>query len=387
MLVLSLAIGLVACGGSGAASSAAPAEQEAEKESEAPEPAAEEPAKEEAEPAAEEQEPAEEPAAEEAPAEETAEYDPASYEGKLAWYYPFPHPFGEACKEGVEAYVAETGVPINIVIGPEFTLTSELESLESMASQGYQYFMVFSVDAAACDGLYEEFEAQGRVCNNIGWGTTDETVAHHLVSTNIYESAYKAMEYVGEKLDYKGGIMLAYESPSDAAALERKAAVQDYLTEHPDMELVAEAFDVMTTAEASAKIENTMNANEGKIDAIVSLGFTCTQALVTTLGDYYERGGDKIICMGIDTDDLIFEGLRNDILDATVAQNSWGIGYISGEVLRLEADGWQPKEGKYHIDTGIVLVTKDNIDSYDKDLQDLTKEIVASLTTEYMEKP
>ena len=333
--------------------------------------------------------PARAEAATESAAEEAApaDYDPASYEGLLAWYYPFPHPFGEACKEGAEAYVEETGVPINIVIGPEFTLTSELESLESMASEGYKYFMVFSVDAAACDGLYEEFEERGITCNNIGWGTTDETMAHHLVSTNIYESAYKAMEFIGEKLDYKGGIMLAYESPSDAAALERKAAVKDFLAEHEDMELVAEAFDVMTTAEASAKIENTMNANEGKIDAIVSLGFTCTQALVTTLGDYYERGGDKIYCMGIDTDDLIFEGIRNDILDATIAQNSWGIGYISGEVMRLEADGWVPKEGGYHIDTGIVLVNKDTIDTYDQDLKDLTKEIVANLTTEYMEKP
>lgn len=337
-------------------------------------------------------------AKEEAPAPETEKvqnvevavaeegFDASKYDGQLAWYYPFPHPFGEACKEGAEAYVKETGVPINIVIGPEFTMQSELENIEAMEAQGYKYFMVFSVDAAAADGMYEEGAQKGYVFNNIGWGTSDDTAAWSLVSTNIYESAYKAMEYVGEKLGYKGGVMLTYETLTDAACQDRKRAVEDYCKDHPDMKVVAEAFDVTTVAEASSKIENTLNANVGNVDAIVSLGFTCTQALVTTLGDYYDRGGEKMVCIGIDTDDLIFEGIKNDILDATVAQNSWGIGYISGEVLRLEAEGYTMKDGCYHIDTGIVMVDKNNLDTYNNDLEAVTKDIVENLTTQYMEK-
>lgn len=314
------------------------------------------------------------------------DYDPAKYDGLLAWYYPFPHPFGEACKKGIDAYCEEMGININVQIGPEFTMVSELENIEAMVSQGYKYFGVFSVDAAAADGMYEELTARGCVFNNIGWGTSSDTAAYHLVSTNIYESAYKSMEFVGEKLGYKGGIMLAYETLTDAAVQERKAAVADYIAEHPDMEIVAEAFDYTTVADASSKIENTMNAHAGKIDAIVSLGFTCTQALVTTLADYYQRGGERICCIGIDTDDLIFQGLKDGLLDATVAQNAWGIGYISGEILRLQAEGYVPVEDGYHVDTGIVLVTNDNVDTYDQDLQAVTKEIVATLTTKYMKK-
>ena len=69
-----------------------------------------------------------------------------NYEGLLAWYYPFPHPFGEACKAGIDAYVRDTGIPVKVLIGPEFTMTSEIESVEALMGQGYKHYGIFSVD-------------------------------------------------------------------------------------------------------------------------------------------------------------------------------------------------------------------------------------------------
>ena len=311
-------------------------------------------------------------------------FDPAKYAGKIGFFYAAPHPFGEACKAGADAWAAEKGVDAVIKIGPDWTLDSQVMNLEAMMAQGCEAIGTFPMDNAVYDGMYDE--QQGKVIfNNLGWNSTEETKAQHLVSTNIYASAYKSMEYIGELMGHKGGIMIAYESVTDSATMERKAAVNDYLAEHPDMWLECEAFDYLEVAAAAVKIENTMNAHEGKINGIVALGFTSTQALVGTLGDYYERGGEKIPCVGIDTDDLIFQGIRDGIISATVAQNSWGIGYIGMEVMRLQLDGYVAKEGKYHIDTGIVLVDANNIDTYNDDLEAVTQEIVNSLTTEYME--
>lgn len=313
--------------------------------------------------------------------EETVKYD-----NLLAWYYPFPHPFGEACKEGIEAYVRDTGINVKVVIGPEFTMSSELENIEALVSQGYRHFGVFSVDAAAANGMYDELTARGCTFNNLGWDTAQPTAAYHLISTNIYNSAVIQMESLAEFLGYKGNIMIAYESLKDSAIQERRAAVNDVLEKYPDLNVVAEVSDVETVQAATMKIEDTLNANAGNINGIISLGFTCTQALITTLSDYYARGGEKIYCVGIDTDDMINQAITSGVLDATVAQNAFGIGYISGEVFRLQAEGYKPKEGKYHIDTGIVMVTKDNLNSFNADLESLTKEIIGTLTTEYMEK-
>lgn len=44
------------------------------------------------------------------------------------------------------------------------------------------------------------------------------------------------------------------------------------------------------------------------------------------------------------------------------------------------------KDGVYFVNSGNVIVTKDNIDSYQSDLDKTTEEILASLTTEYLTK-
>ena len=55
-------------------------------------------------------------------------------------------------------------------------------------------------------------------------------------------------------------------------------------------------------------------------------------------------------------------------------------------VFRLQADGWRPKEGKYHIDTGAIMADKTNIDNMGAIFEALTKQIMDTLTTEYMKK-
>ena len=360
LLALVMVLGLVACGAKDAPAADAPA---------ADAPAADAPA-------------ADAPAAD-APAADDGAVD---LNGKLGFFYAAPHPFGEGCKVGANAWAAEKGIECNNMIGPDWELTTQLESLEAMIADGCQVIGTFPMDAAVYDGLYEEKAAQGIIFNNLGWDSTGESsAAQHLISTNIYNSAYKSMEFVGEKLNYEGNVMLAYETLTDTAIQERKAAVEDYCKENPGIKIVAEAFDVKTAAEAAIKIENTLNANTGNIDAIVSLGATCTQALVGTLTDYYDRGGEKMVVVGIDYDDVILQGLRDGIMDATVAQNNAGIGYIGMEVAKLQMEGYRAKEGKYHIDTGIVMVTNENIDSFMTELEAVTQEIVATLTTEYME--
>jgi ABC-type sugar transport system substrate-binding protein len=312
--------------------------------------------------------------------------DPAKYEGLLAWYFPFYHPFGEACKLGAEAYVKDTGVPVEIMIGPELTMQSETENLEVLQSQGYKYFMVFSVDAASSNALYEDFTSKDCVMNNIGWDTAEPTTARTLVSTDIYDSAVRQMEYLVNLLDGKGNIMVVFETVEDAAIQTRRQAVEDTLKKYPDIHVVTELSDMETVEASTMKIQDGLSANAGEIDGIISLGFTCSQALAGVLSDYYESGGEKIHAVTIDADDIINEAVRNEIIDATLVQNSFGIGYIACEVLRLEADGYTPKDGVYQIDTGIIMADKSIIDDTAPQLEAMTKEIISKLTTDYLEK-
>jgi len=104
--------------------------------------------------------------------------------------------------------------------------------------------------------------------------------------------------------------------------------------------------------------------------------------------DYYAKQGDSkyIFAVGIDTDSGVIKGIEDGVIDATIAQNPLGHGYISCMLLKYLSEGYTAKEGVYFINSGNVLVTKDNLTTYAADLETVTKDILASLTTEYLVK-
>ena len=87
------------------------------------------------------------------------------------------------------------------------------------------------------------------------------------------------------------------------------------------------------------------------------------------------------------TPEDVMNGIESGIVYGTIAQNTFAHGYIPFEILRLmNEEGYTKVEGTYFIDSGCVLVTKDNIDTFNDDLQGVTDQIIADLTTVYLTK-
>lgn len=110
--------------------------------------------------------------------------------------------------------------------------------------------------------------------------------------------------------------------------------------------------------------------------------------MTQTLTDFYakQKDAEHIYAIGIDTDSGVMKGIEEGVIDATIAQNSAGHGYISCMALKLLGEGYTVKEDQYFIDSGIVLVTKDNMDSYAEDLEEVTQNILEKLPTDYLTK-
>lgn len=153
-------------------------------------------------------------------------------------------------------------------------------------------------------------------------------------------------------------------------------------------ETIQEIAGIQTQEEAVNKIESALSANLGNIDGMICTGMEATVGMSQILSDYYEKQGDEkhIYAVGIDTDSGVMNAIENGIIDATIAQNSFGHGYISCMLLKYLGEGYQVKGDAYFIDSGNVLVTVDNIDSYEQNLEEVTQDILDRLTTDYLEK-
>lgn len=321
--------------------------------------------------------------------EEAEGTDEAGSDLKMAWYAPAPHPYFDEVQKGVEKFAEDESVDVTIQIGPDWTQASENEKVEALVAQGINALSIYPCDASGANGLYEEIsEKAGVDVINFGSDTASPSAASFAVATDVKQAAYDAAEAVIKMMGEKGNILNVLEVLEDPNTALRKEGVEEAVANYPDVKIIQEIAGIKTQEEAVSKIESALSANVGEIDGIVCTGLVTSVGMTQTLGDYYEKQGtDKhIYAIGIDTDEGVMNGIEDGTIDATIAQNPIGHGYISCALLKYMNEGYTVKEGQYFINAGNVVVTKDNMGTYEEDLEKVTDEILGKLTTEYLTK-
>jgi ribose transport system substrate-binding protein len=125
-----------------------------------------------------------------------------------------------------------------------------------------------------------------------------------------------------------------------------------------------------------------------EIDGMIATGYNPTIAAASVLSEWHRDPKHKRIrFIGIDTGPTVLQAIRDGLIDATVAQNPPGHGYISCRLLGLMLEGWTPREPYRFIDAGIVIVTKDNLDTYAAEVRKITDGIAAEMKTKYFRAP
>jgi ribose transport system substrate-binding protein len=306
---------------------------------------------------------------------------------KIAWYVPAPHPFFEEVKKGVEAFEKETGITVEKQVGPDWKQPSENENVEALAAKGFKYFTMYPSDGSGANGLYEELTKKGISVINFGASTLQPTTASFCVATDVKAAAMIACERLIKSMGEKGNIINVLEVLEDSNTVLRKEGIEEVVKKYPNVKIVQEISGMKSQEEAMEKVENAITANINNVDGIIATGFTTSVAIAQVLTNYKAKGGDRTIhSIGIDTDPVVMQAIEEGVLEATISQNPVGQGYLSCLIFKMMSEGYTKKEGTYMVDSGIAVVTKDNFDTYQNDIQKVTDQIKGELASKYLEK-
>lgn len=308
-------------------------------------------------------------------------------EMKMVWYFPAAHAYGDEVSGYVEQFIEEKGIDVKIMIGADWEQATQDTNLRTLVADGYNAISVYpSSDGAA--GLYEELQQQG--VNIVGYGAgTSEATEQFVVATDVEAAAYQACEEVIKAMGGQGGILNVLEVLTDTNTLKRQKGVNDCIAANDGVELVQEVAGITNIDEGVEKISSALTANADTINGMVCTGNIASSAAVQVLDDYYARNpdADPIYLVTIDTPEDVMAGIESGIVYGTIAQNTFAHGYIPCEILRLMGqEGYKKVDGTYFIDSGCVLVTKDNMDTFSDDLMAVTDQIIEDLTTTYLTK-
>ena len=366
MLVMGMILG--ACAPAATAPTAAPA-----KPTDAPAPAAK---------------PTDAPAPAAQPTDVPAAPAPASGDFKVVWYAPAPHPYFEDVKKGVEAFEKDFGVTVEKQIGPDWKQDSQNQRMEALAAKGYQYFSVYPTDASGANGLYEELTKKGVKLINFGASTAEPTTASFAVATDVKAAAMAATEELIKSMGGKGNIINVLEVLEDSNTVKRKAGVEEVVAKYPDVKIIQEISGMKSVEEAVQKVGDALSANIDKVDGILATGFTPSVAIAQVLSEYKSKGGTRAIhSVGIDTDPVVMQAIKDGVMDGTIVQNPYGHAYLSLMLLGYLSQGYEVKPGEYFVNAGFAYANKDNLETYAQDVQKVTQQLKSELETTYLQKP
>lgn len=322
-------------------------------------------------------------ATEAAPAEAAA---PAS-DFKPVWYAPAPHPYFEEVRAGVEAFEAETGITVEKQIGPDWNQDSQNQRMEALAAQGFNAFAVYPADAVGSNGLYEQLTPNGIHIINFGTSTAQPTTASFAVATDVKAAAMRAAEELIAAMGGKGNIINVLEVLEDPNTALRKQGIEEVVANYPDVTIIQEVAGMTSVETAVQKVGDALSANIDKVDGIIATGYTPSVAIAQVLSEYKDKGGERTIhAVGIDTDEVVMQAIKDGVMDGTIVQNPYGHGFLSLLLLQYLSEGYKPKADAYFVDAGFAFATQANLETYNEDVLAVTEQIKAELLDKYLEK-
>ena len=175
-------------------------------------------------------------------------------------------------------------------------------------------------------------------------------------ATDNYKGGVLAGERMGKILNGKGNVMILMYEPGSASTTERENGFIDTIQkEFPDIKIVDKKYGQDTVETALQAAEDLLTRNQD-----VQGFFACNESTaVGTLQAVLSQKRNEIKIVGFDGSKALLDGLRAGQIDSLAVQNPYKMGYEGVKAVVMAIKG-QPVEKR--IDTGVALITRENLD-------------------------
>lgn len=268
------------------------------------------------------------------------------------------HVFWQSIHRGAQKAAAEAGVEM-FWNGParEGDRSEQIQIIEDFITQKVSGIVLAPVDSKALVPAVEKISAKNIPCVIIDSGIeTDKYVS--FVATDNYKGGVIAAERMGKILGGKGKIVVIKYAPGSASTIKRENGFIDTIKkDFGQIEIVDTKYGLDTVETALQAAEDLLTKNT-ELDGLFACNESTTVGALRALQSQGRAG--KIKMIGFDNNTLLIEALKSGVIDSLVVQNPYKMGYEGAKILIAKLDG---KEVDRRIDTGVALITKENLET------------------------
>jgi len=237
----------------------------------------------------------------------------------------------------------------------------QIQVVEGFAAQGVNGMVLAPLDDRALVRPVSDAKRAGvpTVIIDSGLQSSDYV---SFVATDNRKGGLLAADRMGQLLNGEGKVIVLRYAEGSASTSEREAGFIDEIkAKFPEIELIStNQYAGATRDTAKRAAENLLNQFGDDVQGIFTPNESSTAGMLLALQDIGKAG--KISFVGFDASQTFIDAINANQLHGIVVQNPFNMGYLG---VRTMVDSLQGKQVPPKIDTGVMLVTKDNLSSPD----------------------
>jgi ribose transport system substrate-binding protein len=235
----------------------------------------------------------------------------------------------------------------------------QIQVVEGFTSQGVSGIVLAPLDNRALVRPVEEAKHAGVPTVIIDSGLeSKETVS--FVATDNRKGGMLAADRLGQLLNGKGKVLMLRYQEGSASTEDREAGFLEQLKKNfPGIELISSNQYAGATRDTAKRASETLLNQFGDVvQGIFTPNESSTAGMLLALQDIGKAG--KVMFVGFDASQPFIDAMNNNQLHGFVVQNPFNMGYLG---VRSMVEHLQGKPVEKRIDTGVTIVTKDNLQS------------------------
>ena len=176
------------------------------------------------------------------------------------------------------------------------------------------------------------------------------------VATDNFEGGRLCALRLADQIGKKGNIIMLKYGEGSESTIKREAGFLEGLKEFPNIKIISGDQYSGATFEKAMQVSQNLLNKFGNPDGIFCSNETSTMGMLRALELAGKAG--KIKLVGFDINETLIKGIQNKILHGVAVQNPVQMGYQSVKTAYAIIN---KKEFKKNVDTGVTIVTAENL--------------------------
>lgn len=179
------------------------------------------------------------------------------------------------------------------------------------------------------------------------------------IATDNFKGGQIAAEHLGKLLNGQGKVIMLRYQVGSASTEAREAGFMDVMkSKFPNIQLLStDQYSGATRDSAYQAAQNLLNRFAREVNGIFAPCEPVTVGMMLALRDAGKAGG-AVKFVGFDAGSQSVEGMKKGDVQGLVVQNPMQMGYLGVKAI---VDNLQGKKLEKVVDTGVTLVTPDNM--------------------------